>query len=960
MLVGSILEAGGATVATGATALTGRGDQQAVTPPTEPTQEVTDAEEAGQVREVRAEQGPLEGVVPRDLQQVPGQVEGEPQVGVPEEVTAPAEQAEPVTEEARAAAPPAFETTQQIGQQEATTQGVPPELVTDPLPQDSILPDPSKTAGTHQRAWEANQKGIDEWRKRQGKPLLSRLKRAWVDRAGNVKSALSKMNADTAVEKLVTLQGASGRAQAQFTEAKKQVLGGLNKTEQDSLAKLINARRTIEATALQAERGIELDSPISTAEAESYLSEEFEALPADSQQKVVAAAEAYGQVMNDQLTQLRDAGLISEEGFQTLSENHQFYSPRQFVEILDPVTQSPTGERTHDSGIKALDEGSSGAMVTDPNYLMAHVISRTQQRVARNEANQELLSVATDNPGNGVVRLMMPEGDKLARGESAVTAFVDGNERTMAMPSDLASEWNGQPPVLSADTAQWMQWMSGTKILKALATGVNPEFALSNLPRDAMFAWFNSGEYNSTLPIGLMQLGSDYARVTKDAFGRGQRFKDYVAEGGSLDFLTSQGIGGKKGITAKAGGPVKAVADVLSYLGETSEIATRLAVRERALRNGKTPEQATFAARNMLDFAQGGQLSKAADNIVPYLNAAIQGTRGTFREFATRPAAATYKASQLAGIGYSMAWVAASLFPDLWESISDREKATKWIIPLPWTERDKGGNERRAYIAIPKDQFQQAFAAVGQSMVDMQAGRPWSGQVVNSMLSLIPVEMASAAPPVYNAWQAYWGNYDTWRQEEVWRGYQDISPHNEYTSYTPQVARDIADAAAQAGIEVSPERMATATGKIIPNSNPIGTILASLYEMPIPEKDRDTIVENVRNTPGVRRLLRFSRSTNVSAKNEQDARRLEIDTTGKNNQTVRHEIGEAKRSRNDKRQANNVRIDTLVGSANVTPSKLRAEIRQITRDKDEASRLRRRALSKRPDLKSGGFMMRPF
>jgi hypothetical protein len=80
---------------------------------------------------------------------------------------------------------------------------------------------------------------------------------------------------------------------------------------------------------------------------------------------------------------------------------------------------------------------------------------------------------------------------------------------------------------------------------------------------------------------------------------------------------------------------------------------------------------------------------------------------------------ASFKAAQLIAIGYGLAQVAATFTPELWDSINAREKASKWIIPLPdGREKDKEGNDRHAYIAIPKDQFQQVFAAIGQSFVD--------------------------------------------------------------------------------------------------------------------------------------------------------------------------------------------------------------------------------------------------
>jgi len=54
---------------------------------------------------------------------------------------------------------------------------------------------------------------------------------------------------------------------------------------------------------------------------------------------------------------------------------------------------------------------------------------------------------------------------------------------------------------------------------------------------------------------------------------------------------------------------------------------------EQAYKNKDITREATFAARDYMDFGQGGGIAKALDNAIPYLNASIQGTRGMFRAF---------------------------------------------------------------------------------------------------------------------------------------------------------------------------------------------------------------------------------------------------------------------------------------------------------------------------------------
>jgi hypothetical protein len=759
-----------------------------------------------------------------------------------------------------------------------------------------------------------NDRRVHEWQKRHTRDAISALRLGVVDRQADVKRALKGIGANDAIRRLVLRQGSGAEAARQFRVAEKSITDILPTRDRELFKYYLQAMRVVEATQVQAERGIELKSPMSAEDAKRFLNDYFVKLPQEQQDAVMGAAKKYWGVMREQLDALYAEGLISKEGYVTIATKHQFYSPRRFIEFIDPQTIKPNGEMRHDSGVDALDKGSESAMAADPMYLMAHVITRTQNRLFRNRANKALYDTAIASPENSIVRVL-GKNETPTRTEDSVSVFIDGQEVRMAMPKELAAEWDGLPPALSRNMAELLQWASGTKVLKTLATGVNPEFAISNLPRDAMYAWFTSGQYSSFLPKALGQLFLDYKRSIRDSITRSGAYTDYVKEGGGMDFLTTQGMTRKPGIEGEHR-LARKIGDILAWAGETSEIATRLAVRNRAIRNGLSPEEATYVARNMLDFSQGGTFAKAADNVIPYLNAAIQGTRGGFRAFKENPKVASFKAAQLIAIGYGLAQVAATFTPELWDSINAREKASKWIIPLPWTRKDKEGNDRHAYIAIPKDQFQQVFAAIGQSFVDAVRGNPWKPQIIDSLFSTIPVEASSTVPPIMNAALAYFGNYDTWTKENVWQGYEDISPSKEQSWQTPEIAVDIAELASRMGVEISPERLATATGKVVPTSNPLGSIMSSIYATgnPDPELGR-TIVEKLRDIPGIRRILRFSRPSNLQKFTMDKAYQYNVDVAGMTDLQAREAIKVAERKRADVRYPLNIEADKIARQA---------------------------------------------
>jgi hypothetical protein len=323
---------------------------------------------------------------------------------------------------------------------------------------------------------------------------------------------------------------------------------------------------------------------------------------------------------------------------------------------------------------------------------LSNVISRTQSRIFANEANKALYDFAQNNPDNGIVRLARlqkvtksgkPIYESAGSREQKVKVMIDGQAKDMIMPTELAREWVIRDPLIDETVAQTIRIASGSFILKPMATGLNMEFAVTNLPRDIAHIWLTTTEYSPFAPVAAGQMAVDFMKVLPSATGfhpvkgfkevlSGSDWKnivlDFVNQGGMLSLLTYQGRFGKTG-TFKTGvsGKINAIQNIMGYLGETSEVLTRLALRERAIKNrtreGLTAEQkeaielrATRIARDYLDFAQGGNVAKALDTGIPYLNASIQGTRGIFRAAKREPAVFTTKVAQIAGLLPDYTW----------------------------------------------------------------------------------------------------------------------------------------------------------------------------------------------------------------------------------------------------------------------------------------------------------------
>jgi len=275
-------------------------------------------------------------------------------------------------------------------------------------------------------------------------------------------------------------------------------------------------------------------------------------------------------------------------------------------------------------------------------------------------------------------------------------------------------------------------------------------------------------------------MGRDLTSVMGDVLLRKGAFKDYIHEGGGMQFLTHQGA-----VTSKKEGVVVGLQKVLGWFGETSEIATRLMLRKRALRNGKSAEEATWLARNYLDFSQGGSFAKAVDTGVPYLNASIQGTRGIVRSAAQHPGEFVFKVAQIGTVASGLYMANKHQNPEAWSQVSDREKVNNWIVTTPFSYKDKDGTKKYIYMKIAKDQGQRIFATVFENLMAKYMGEDVNvDQIVQAIEDGLPILPTDLMPPSLDAVMGYTANKDFWRNEDIWKGQENIDPKEQYSRYT--------------------------------------------------------------------------------------------------------------------------------------------------------------------------------
>ena len=533
------------------------------------------------------------------------------------------------------------------------------------------------------------------------------------------------------------------------------------------------------------------------------------------QEKARHLLNRYDGFLSRQWQELADNHMVPvepETGVQIPREEFVRMDPEELIRTFDPAEKYQFGSRTEEiceSGMKMPTSAELAQMRAHPERLLQDIYRRTQGRIFRNRANQSALELARsqDPDMQAVVREFKPSGETrygLSHdphpGFVRIPVYENGELTYLLMKEDIARPWVLADPIVNQRVASAVHTWSGSRTVKATATGYNPVFAVKNLARDINHSLMRVHEYSNFIPKALGQLAVDMKETAKDAWKHSGSYVDFYKQGG-----------GQTGMFH--GESSQPVLKVLGKLGDFTEHWVRLAVRNRALKNGKSAVEATHIGRGTIDFAQGGGAVKYADKTIPYLNAAIQASRSLGKSFMENPAEFTWKLAQFYILkeGSELLLGGKGL-----EGVSEYDRKSGIIIPLGIEYRDKSGRKRESYMKIPVDQFQAAAGAVFHDVWEsVSHGRmPDLDEIGSAVAEVFPiVQGTNFVPPVASVAFALY-NYDTYFHDNIWRG-QDVEAWAESYESTPEIW----NVAGEAGL--SPVRTRAATHSVLVESNPL-------------------------------------------------------------------------------------------------------------------------------------------
>ena len=509
---------------------------------------------------------------------------------------------------------------------------------------------------------------------------------------------------------------------------------------------------------------------------------------------------------------------------------------------------------------------------------------------------RELQSKIKDNPIVGVTENGNPKYrfETAPQGFTKAYYYVDGVKNEFFLADDFHKEWHDvkEGYIFDPKAKGIINKWSGAGLIKAMATGYNPTFAFTNTPRDFMQTLVFSPEYSNNLLFGTFQLGMDQLKAVgrmfkSDFMGKEDSiFQKYLEYGGGMDFLYVQGLADKD---RKLHNAFRQVLDskvfevaTLMKLSKWSEMMTRMAIFERSIQNQlkdlgfkdisdvTNPElqddiyyNAVNSARSIMDFNQGGKLVKDLDTVMPYLNAATQGTRVAIDAFRERPLETSVRmfqagglmASTAIGVSYALLAMAKGIGDDeedkmsitediinAYEGLSQYQRANYINIVLP-SKNDKG--ERHVF-KIAKTQFVAPLSfMMEEAMLGVMrrtAGKPEkdftkimqeTGWVANK--NMTPIEMNSPAKfltsaatknPLMKASLTYITGYDFFKEEFVTFDVKKSNFPKELEGYKDQNVEDFYKSIGSL-TGGSPARMKAFVESIVttPETNPFVTMM---------------------------------------------------------------------------------------------------------------------------------------
>lgn len=492
-----------------------------------------------------------------------------------------------------------------------------------------------------------------------------------------------------------------------------------------------------------------------------------------SRAPVYAAALQQLNAFNDSVLKVaEDSGLIDSEARELFQGQPYvpFYRVMDDEEFAGPRFSSGLVNQRAYKKLKGGTSQLNGDLLENMLLNWSHLYSAA----ARNRAAEESMSAAE----HLAIAYQVPAHTK---------------DSVRVMRGGVASHWMIEDPYLMEAVSAinyapspLMAPLAKAKKVLTWSVTTNPMFKVRNLLRDSVAAVAQADlSYN---------VAKNVAQGWKASSKHSQTYASMLASGGVMRFGSNEDASRVRSQIEKLGGrladesgmktltrSMEELWEVYNDLGDRSENINRTALYEQLLAKGKTHAEASFMARDLMDFSMSGKwpVIRFLTQTVPFLNARLQGLYKLGRAAKEDPKrfATIAMAVSVASVGL----MAAYSDDDDWKKREDWDRDGFWWfkigehayrIPKPFEVGAIGTlSERTAELMFSKEMTNQRFA-------DRLAF------MVSQTFSLNPVPQAIA--PLFDVYS----NKDSFTKRAIESvGDLRLRPQDRYDERTSEVAR---------------------------------------------------------------------------------------------------------------------------------------------------------------------------
>jgi len=538
-----------------------------------------------------------------------------------------------------------------------------------------------------------------------------------------------------------------------------------------------------------------------------------------------------------------EEGLLSQEAYERMKTMWPDYISfaRQGFD-LESFTTKLRSEASVDEAIfhGAKEDGSVRKLDRPKERFYAEIV-RTATQVARNKAARSLAQ-ALDQFGRQTGEELLSKETRYAGPlKGTIHYYENGHQVEVHVPTQYEEIAKGLDAMTVGPLIAIFR--PAANVLRMGATAANPSFAAGNAIRDGLSAWMKEG----VVPLSPM-----WFEALAHTMGRDETWHK-VAKSGALNAGLSAVARKPEGIPreiAKLGAvQVKSIGDALLVVprlimraNEVIEQTTRVATWKKLEAAGVPELERAVRSRDVsVDFRQAGNVIRMLNQIIPFLNAGVQGVGNTVSMFSKENVGGTLARLVLPLMGVAAFHVhREQQFPETKDLIPNYEFRDNWIVQIGEGEEkpdpehpDQEPKKFPIYIKIPKGPVLGPLLAVPEALAQIAADAgdktlsdqfAWALKSIVESVSPIDPKITSFIPPGVDTFVQLAENRDWFRQK-------DIVPESELSRPPEaQFGQETSTAAVLLGkaIGVSPRKLDFVVGDTMAGAGKAGLWVVSL------------------------------------------------------------------------------------------------------------------------------------